>query len=223
MACPRWTDSAISHLYGETDPAERREFERHLEGCPDCRAEFEALQEARDLLREGAPEIPTAPRVVLLGSRPARRPAASFAWGFASAAALLVLGIGIGWWIASAPGVTVPDGFRADRSDRPALETVSREEFDGRIGELQEALLERTAPERLPAPDARTADFVTREQLLQELVRVQRLTDEKRADDLSYLLTEIAASEYRVGTRVGETQQALRYAMLAGDPRLREQ
>ncbi len=39
-----WTDSLSEYLDGHLDPAERREVERHLEACGECRGVLEDLK-----------------------------------------------------------------------------------------------------------------------------------------------------------------------------------
>jgi hypothetical protein len=50
--CRKMKEKILGSLYGELSPAEERELSRHLETCPDCRAEHEAM--ARTLLTMGA-------------------------------------------------------------------------------------------------------------------------------------------------------------------------
>lgn len=50
--CRKMNEKILGSLYGELSPAEERELSRHLETCPDCRAEHEAM--ARTLLTMGA-------------------------------------------------------------------------------------------------------------------------------------------------------------------------
>jgi hypothetical protein len=44
-----------------------------------------------------------------------------------------------------------------------------------------------------------------------------------RAADLDYALDQIAASEFRIGARLGNTNQALKTVALANNPYLNEQ
>lgn len=48
--CQNCRNGMIEALYGELDPAGKAEFERHLEACPGCRAEYEALGETLKLM-----------------------------------------------------------------------------------------------------------------------------------------------------------------------------
>ena len=47
------------YLLGELSAAEERELERHLEGCPACRAELDLLQRTHTLLRSTAAMTPS--------------------------------------------------------------------------------------------------------------------------------------------------------------------
>jgi len=48
----RWTDLAAPYALGSLDPAERAEFERHLETCASCRAEVQSFREVSGLLAQ---------------------------------------------------------------------------------------------------------------------------------------------------------------------------
>ncbi len=50
--CKRMKEMILASLYGELPPKEEEELSRHLDACPDCRAEHEAM--ARTLLTMGA-------------------------------------------------------------------------------------------------------------------------------------------------------------------------
>ena len=116
-------DRLIGYLYDECDTAERRDVEQHLEQCPTCRTEIQALRNVRaDLL---AWEVRGTPDV--WRPFPAAAPAAWWqqvpSWAFAAAAGL-VIAAGLGGGVAAralsyeAPvqqivstpaGVTAPD------------------------------------------------------------------------------------------------------------------
>jgi anti-sigma-K factor RskA len=46
----RWKDDVAAYVLGVLEPGEALELERHLDGCPDCRAELRWLRPAVDLL-----------------------------------------------------------------------------------------------------------------------------------------------------------------------------
>ena len=55
-----------------------------------------------------------------------------------------------------------------------------------------------------------------------EMRRISRQQRRERAEDLDYLLRYLEASEQRTGTFMDNTQEALAYLALRGDPRVRE-
>ena len=53
-------EQLLDYLYEEASPANRRDIERHLEGCDECRAELRAFRNVReDLLAWGVPNPPS--------------------------------------------------------------------------------------------------------------------------------------------------------------------
>src|SRR5688572_32278516 len=53
-------DQLLDYLYDEASPTSRREVERHLEGCGECRDELRAFRNVReDLLAWGVPNPPS--------------------------------------------------------------------------------------------------------------------------------------------------------------------
>ena len=46
--------------------------------------------------------------------------------------------------------------------------------------------------------------------------------DQRRKDDLRFILEQLVASEVRNGAAIDETQQAVRYLAVANDPRMTE-
>lgn len=63
MGCDRYREALSARLDGEDDPTERTAVDRHLAGCPDCRAWLDAAAEVTRLARTSALAAP-APRVV---------------------------------------------------------------------------------------------------------------------------------------------------------------
>ena len=94
MDCRRRGDVPL-YFDGELDPAATREFERHLDGCSDCRDELVALDALRSDLRDSLSRVtaPVALRERLLAisasSRPTRR-----SWLPLAAAAALAFVVG---------------------------------------------------------------------------------------------------------------------------------
>ncbi len=76
--CRAWRERIGALVLGQLDPDQRASTEAHLDGCPDCRAEAEALAPVAALLSRADPErltpSPTPP--AHLGDRIARRIAA---------------------------------------------------------------------------------------------------------------------------------------------------
>jgi hypothetical protein len=76
--CRIWRERLGALMLGQLDPQERAATEAHLEGCPDCRAEAEALAPIASVLRSADPDrlgtVPAPPPY--LGDRIARRIAA---------------------------------------------------------------------------------------------------------------------------------------------------
>ena len=86
---------------GDLDPATRADLEAHLAGCARCRAEYEAIDTVRALLRELRPE--PAPSTLVSGvrtrlrRRPERPREVLWRWALpaAAAAALVVVALGV--------------------------------------------------------------------------------------------------------------------------------
>jgi len=102
-----WTELAAPYALGALDPAERAEFERHLETCASCRAEVQSFREVSGLLAHTVP--PAAPPAELrdrvLGAARLVRPLTPrrrgiLAWAAAAAVVLAILG-GFGYWRAA--------------------------------------------------------------------------------------------------------------------------
>jgi len=86
---------------GDLDPATRADLEAHLAGCARCRAEYEAIDTVRALLRELRPEPAPATLVSGVRARLRRRPERPrevlWRWALpaAAAAALVVVALGV--------------------------------------------------------------------------------------------------------------------------------
>jgi predicted anti-sigma-YlaC factor YlaD len=63
VGCDRYREALSARLDGEDDPTERTAVDRHLAGCPDCRAWLDAAAEVTRLARTSAVAA-VAPRVV---------------------------------------------------------------------------------------------------------------------------------------------------------------
>jgi len=94
----RWTELAAPYALGALDPAERAEFERHLETCASCRAEVQSFHEVSGLFARGVAQAtpPAELRARVLRQARRARPAI-LPWAAAAAVVLAILG-GFGYW-----------------------------------------------------------------------------------------------------------------------------
>src|SRR5881409_833148 len=134
-----WTELAASYALGALDPAERVEFERHLETCPECRAEVQAFHEVAGRLAQGAP--PAAPPAelrerVLREARqvrplPARR-RPWLPWVAAAAGVLAILG-GFESWRAREEARALRNTLAATQAERDSTKRVLAAVFDSTV------------------------------------------------------------------------------------------
>jgi len=133
----------LDYLYDEAAPEQRREVERHLEGCEECRTEIRAFRNVReDLLAWGVPNPPSvwkafAPAPVVPWHRQVP------AWALAAAASLMfVVGSAGGFMahsVAEGRGAAAPQSVSASvlpgelmqpsTLDSKAILSVIREEL----------------------------------------------------------------------------------------------
>ena len=110
----------LDYLYDEVSPADRRDVERHLEGCDECRDEMRAFRNVReDLLAWGVPNPPSvwtpfAPAAAVPWHKQVP------AWAMAAAASLMLLVGTAGGFIAH----SVVDGSSVAASDSPGTVNV---------------------------------------------------------------------------------------------------
>jgi anti-sigma-K factor RskA len=117
VAEDRFEEFLGPYLLGELSVEEKRELERHLEGCPKCRHELDRARQTHNLLRQLAANEPPAELkgqvlAQVRGEIPARSGGRWWFWVAAAAAALLVVAVlGIGLFRAitgdSSSGVTL--------------------------------------------------------------------------------------------------------------------
>ncbi len=198
MSCAEWKPLLAARLYDEIDAADLRRLTEHLEGCAECRADADRLDAARKALAAGAPDVPSAPRLLVLAPRATGRAA----WAFAAGVLCAVL-LGGGALAGYRAG---SNRARAEAEPAAPSEAALREEIGRRLDAL-EAKLDRRAPENEPP--------LTAKDLREAMDRLERRTASNRAADLDYVLTRLAASEQRTGL---ETREALRYVALASNP-----
>lgn len=211
MPCNEWKDQWIAQLYGELDPAEGQLAERHLAACSACRRTLEELGSSRRILRECAPAVPAAPRVVMLRPRGHWRAGWAFASGLALGATALVAIALLAWGPArrGADEPPSPDWSRVE-ARLQQIELLVHEIETRPAASVQETGRQPLEPQ------------LTRAQFNQELERISRRFDVERARDLETFWQSLMAAQVRADTRMDRTEQALTYLALRQDPRLRE-
>jgi len=216
MTCTTWHDSLTGRLYGEIGAEEDAALTAHLETCASCRETLNEFQSVRALLREDQGDTPRIPRVVVLHHRSRFRPAL-LAASLLGAAVLAGAGAGAGYALGLGHS-PAPAAIAAATPVTPGVSTeeLVRREVDRRVSELRES--QTTA-----AADPSGERSVNASNLRAELAKFERRLSGARATDLEYVLDQIAASEFRIGTRLGKTNQALRTVALANNPPADEQ
>jgi anti-sigma factor RsiW len=224
MSCTNWNESLIGRLYGEIEAPDDEALAAHLASCESCRETLDELRGVRTLLRENEPVTPRVPRVVILRDRARFRPAL-LAASLLGAAVLAGAGAGAGYALGSGRRVaTSPVTTTAPAVAAVPTEELVRREVERRLAALQEAQTIATDSNsgrtgREPSVDRP----VTSKALGAELAKFERRLNSTRAAELEYVLDQIAASEFRVGTRLGKTNEALRSVALASNPYVNEQ
>ena len=200
-------DQLIDYLYDEASPTGRREVERHLEGCGECRDELRAFRNVReDLLAWGVPNPPSvwtpfAPAPVVPWHKQVP------AWALAAAASLMfVLGSAGGFLATSLTDgdsrggngsgsvAAVPaEVTQASLIDSKAILALIREELANADREVtgRATLVSNTAArpfELDPKAEARLMDRVS------ELVNASHM---RQATALSTYLMTVANEDYR--------------------------
>jgi hypothetical protein len=226
MPCKQWNDGWVAQLYGELEPAEERALAAHLERCAACRTTLEELRASHDLLQEASPEVPAAPRVVVL--RP--RTIWSSAWAFAAGAACALLLFGLGF--VAGPRWTGTDGSPSHETAQADATQIHHPAERTAIGDTTPVLLEPTPEleDDLFAIQQRLArleehpsdDALTPVLLREELDRLERRMNQERVRDLEYVIRSLTASELRTGTWMDQTQDALTLLAMRQDPRFSE-
>jgi anti-sigma factor RsiW len=115
-------EQILDYLYDEASPAGRREAERHLEGCEECRDEIRAFRSVReDLLAWGVPNPPSvwtpfAPAPVVPWHKQVP------AWAMAAAASLMFVLGSAGGFVAHSvvDGSSPAERGTVSASDMPA-------------------------------------------------------------------------------------------------------
>jgi anti-sigma factor RsiW len=222
MSCTLWNDNLTARLYGELPADEDAALDAHLATCLGCRETLEEFRRVRSLLREDEGETPRMPRVVVLRDRSRFRPALLAA---SLLGAAIVAGVGAGAGYALGLGRARPTAVAATTSPAPgvATEELVRREVDRRIAALQGSRAIETSSKQAASGGVAGERGVSSPELRAELAKFERRLNGSRAADLDYVLDQIAASEVRIGARLGQTNQALRSVALASNPRVNEQ
>jgi hypothetical protein len=207
MACHAWNPEWIGSIYDEVAPEERRALDAHVAGCADCRERLELVAATRQTLRASAPDVPAAPRVLVITRAPAGA-WRTLALGAALAAASIAAGVLVGarWLPAPALSATPTDVARTT----PAVDVT--DDDLGRATAAIDRLSQRIAALETRSPAERAATGgISETQLRAELDALARRLARDRDRDVEYLLQAIAASEIRTGTWMDETRGALNY------------
>jgi len=225
MSCTNWNESLTGRLYGEIDADADAALTEHLAVCARCRLTLDDLRRVRTVIRENEPALPRVPRVVVLRDRYRFRPAV-LAASLLGAAVLAGAGAGAGYAFglgrASAAGASIATSPAV--ASGVSTEELVRREVDRRMAALQESgPIAAAAKPAVPSAAAAADRPVNAAELRAELAKFERRMNGARAADLDYALDQIAASEFRIGARLGNTNQALRTVALANNPYLNEQ
>jgi anti-sigma factor RsiW len=146
----RYQDDIGAYLLSALEPAEQAEFERHLAGCPECRAEIEDLRVAADALPRSVEPFALPPSLkrslmaaVKEDARPARRSLLArlgldrlfnVQLALAGAAAVLVIAVVVGTQIGSGGNGRRVVTAAVDRSRLPdATATVTLNHGAGQL------------------------------------------------------------------------------------------
>jgi len=224
MSCTKWNDSLTGRLYGEIGAEDDAALTAHLATCERCSETLDEFRRVRTLLREDEPDMPRIPRVLVLRDRSRFRPAL-LAASLLGAAVLAGAGVGAGYAVGLGH-VPAPAAVAAATPVAPDVSTeeLVRREVDRRIAALKES---QTIAAASNPRDASQGPIgvrpVSSPELRAEFAKFERRLNGARAADLDYILDQIAASEVRIGARLGQTNQALRSVALASNPYVSEQ
>jgi hypothetical protein len=221
MSCTTWNESLIGRLYGEIEAADDAALDLHLASCASCRETLDELRSVRTLMRDNEPVVPRAPRVVVLRDRARFRPAL-LAASLLGTAILAGGGVGAGYVLGSGRQAGAPATTSAAAAAASTEELVRRE-VDRRLAALSDARKAATGPASAGAAADSADRPLTAKAFGAELAKFERRLNDTRTADLEYVLDQIAASEFRVGTRLGKTNDALRSVALASNPYVNEQ
>jgi hypothetical protein len=200
-------EQLLDYLYEEASPADRREVERHLEGCEECRDEIRAFRNVReDLLAWGVPNPPSvwtpfAPAPVVPWHRQVP------AWALAAAASLMFVVGSAGGFVAhsvvdgsSSPASAAPTEItQASLLDSKAIVALIREE----LANAGRDLTSPATPVNNTAPRPFELDPKTEERLMARVSALVNTSQQHQLDQLSnYLFVRAQEDEVqRTGDR----------------------
>ncbi|MCP3980479.1 MAG: hypothetical protein GY716_14350 [bacterium] len=213
MSCNQWNDEWVAALYDELDPAERSRMSQHVSTCEACRTTLDELAATGAALRTAAPEVPLAPRVVILKPAPRFRGLWGYVAAFAGAAALFLAGV-----LATDLFVT-PERQPLHEETAVLGDVVTRAEMIEALEQQQaqfDAMLARSGGARPQQPRGNGDAMLTTAQFRTEMDSLRSALEVNRSRDVEFLLEEINAAEARTGTW---TREALRYIVLEADDR----
>ena len=135
MNCERTRDMLADYLGDELTPTERQAFDSHLSACEHCRSEVDSLQAAVRALRQlDPPPTPlAAPQQAIPGPRASRWRGGGFQP--LAYAAMLLIGVGIGW-IARPTPENPPDGGTAGPEPSAVVDTIEQQFRPNRLNPL---------------------------------------------------------------------------------------
>ncbi len=173
-ACKEWEAAISDRVMGDVEGPEQEQFSRHVESCPGCSAELAAqmaFQASLVLPTKPLPgELNAWPKVARELAPPSRR-SRSMSFGMAGflAAAMLVLGVGLG-------GLMVTSG----PVDGPRLAESTVPEEDRYLTFLEEAAPLLLAVANRETPELVSASFLGSEALAAEQRAAERLAGNAR-------------------------------------------
>ena len=201
-------EQLLDYLYDEATPAGRRQVERHLDACDECRDELRAFRNVReDMLAWGVPNPPSvwsaftpAPVVPWHKQVPA--------WALAAAASLMLVVGSAGGFIAhnvvdgssadagvvSGAGVLPPAVVQSAGLDAAAIMTLIKEE----LAKADRNLTGRASLVNNSAARPSQLDPVTEERLMSRVTELVNERDEQRRLILVDYLTKVKNEDDRL-------------------------
>lgn len=179
----------VSFLYDEIDPVAKRDFQKHLSTCVECRDELAELGATRAQIATWTPpDADLGFRIIREAESPKRRWFQwSPAWGFAAAAVVL---LSISAAIANlhisygSEGLTVRTGWNHATETQPGVTAVDwkakAQELDRRVLDLEQAQSQQSVVRTASASDL--SEQRVREIVGQSETRQQRLVSARLAE-----------------------------------------